>query len=208
MNAPETVAAPAKKAVEYVTVLMTDGRSVDFPKSRKTSKFVEVDEANGVATVRFDFVNGETRTFSSAQMSPATALYAMGHGLSQKLGDTYASVKDVDDMVITVDEMAAQLVSDGWRAQSEPGESANGASVVIKALAEVSGKEIPFIKAFLQGKLDKAKAAGEKLSRQDLYNSFRVPGPVADAIKRLEDAKIAKSAKVDAGSLLAEIDAG
>ena len=42
----------------------------------------------------------------------------------------------------------------------------------------------------LQGKLDAAKARGEKLSRQELYNSFRNPATKTGAIiKRLEEEK-------------------
>lgn len=210
MNSPETVVAaeakPKKTATEYVSVDMTDGRKVDFPKSRKTSKLIEVDEATGNVSVRFDFVNGQTRTFSINVLPQAVALYAAGHGIAQKLGDSYASCKEVDDMVIAVDETYEQLTKDGWRAASEPGDSAAGASIVIKAIMEATGKDIGFVKAFLQGKLDKAKVAGEKLSRQDLYNSFRVPSSkTGQIIKRLEDEKLAKSTKADANALLDEM---
>lgn len=208
MNAPETVAVeakPKKAATEYVSVKMTDGRKIDFPKSRKTSKTIEVDTQTGAVSVRFDFVNGETRTLNIGELSAETALYAAGHGISQKVGDSYASCKEVDDMVLAVDEMFAQLKTEGWRAASEPGDSTAGASIVIKALAEVTGKTIQQIKDFLQKKLDEAKAREEKLSRQDLYNSFRAPGKVADVIKRMEDEKLAKSTKADAGALLNEL---
>lgn len=205
MNSPETVVAK-KPATEYVDVTLTDGREVKFPKSRKTSKTIEVDEASGNVSVRFDFVNGQTRTFSVNALPQAVALYAAGHGIAQKLGDAYASCKEVDDMVIAVDETFEQLLKDGWRAASEPGDSAAGASIVIKAIMEATGKDIGFVKAFLQKKLDDAKTKGEKLSRQDLYNSFRVPGTkTGQIIKRLEDEKLAKSTKADANALLDEM---
>lgn len=203
---PAAEAKPKKTPTEYIKVTLTDGREVEFPKSRKTSKTIEVDEATGTVTVRFDFVNGQTRSFSVNALPAAIQLYSAGHGIAQKLGDSYASCKEVDDMVIAVDETFEQLIKDGWRAASEPGDSAAGASIVIKAIMEATGKDIAFVKAFLQKKLDDAKAKGEKLSRQDLYNSFRVPSSkTGQIIKRLEDEKLAKSTKADANALLDEM---
>ena len=88
------------------------------------------------------------------------------------------------------------------------GDSFAGTSVVIRAVAEVTGKSVEAVKTFLQGKLDAAKAKGEKLSRQELYASFRKPGTkTAAVIARLEAEDAAgKSTKVDAADLLAEIE--
>jgi len=58
------------------------------------------------------------------------------------------------------------------------------------------------VKAYLQKKLD----ADPELSRRALYDSFRVAGTKTGLIiKRLEDAKLAKNAKVDADAELADI---
>ena len=52
------------------------------------------------------------------------------------------------------------------------------------------------------------KAKGEKLSRQELYNGFRSANtPTGVVIKRLEEEKLAKSTKVNAADMLAEIGA-
>ena len=77
--------------------------------------------------------------------------------------------------------------------------------MVIKGLMEASGQTIEKVKAFLQGKLDTATAKGEKLSRQDLYNSFRNPNSeVGKIIERLEREERAKNVKLDAN---AEVEA-
>ena len=69
-------------------------------------------------------------------------------------------------------------------------------------------KRQEFVKEFLQKKLDAAKAKGEKLSRQELYNGFRSANtPTGVVIKRLEEEKLAKSTKVNAADMLAEIGA-
>lgn len=197
--------AKAKPETVYETIKMTDGREVSFAGNRKVDKTVIVGE-DGNVTVRLDFRNGETRSLSTADLARAVILQACGHGLSQKIGDNFAGVKEVDDMVLETDDMLTRLRAGDWSVQREAGDSAAGASVVIKALVEHTGKSVADIKAFLQGKLDKAKAAGQKLSRQDLYNSFRVPSsPVAGIIKRLEEERMAKSAKANAVDLLAEL---
>ena len=88
----------------------------------------------------------------------------------------------------------------------EAGESLAGASIVIRAICEATGKSISDVRAFLDGKLEAAKARGEKLTRQALYASFRNPASKTGAIiKRMEEEKASKSNAVNADDLLAEM---
>jgi hypothetical protein len=65
---------------------------------------------------------------------------------------------------------------------------------------EATGKDVATVKAYLQKKLD----ADSALTRRALYDSFRVAGTKTGVIiKRMEDAKLAKVAKVDADAELA-----
>lgn len=203
MSEAETKAAKSKAEVE--NVLMSDGRTVGFAGKRKLDKTVIV-EGDGVK-VRFDFRNGETRTVDAAELDGAVQLQAMGHGLSQKIGDECAGEEDPEDMVLAVDGMIERLKKGDWRVAREAGDSTAGGSIVVKALAEVTGKTVQQIKDFLQSKLDADKAAGGKLTRQALYASFRVPGnPVAAVIDRMEAEKRAKSSgAVSANDLLSEL---
>lgn len=194
-----------KTPTVYTDVTMSDGRVVKFAGKRKVQKDVEV-TASGDVIVRLDFVNGESRMISTAELTRELILQACGHGLSQKIGDNFAGVEQVEDMVLETDDMISRLRKGDWSVAREAGDSAAGASIVIKALMEVTGKDAATIKGFLQGKLDKAKAAGQKLSRQELYNSFRAPGtPTAPVIKRLEEERLTKSNKVSAMDLLGEL---
>jgi len=78
----------------------------------------------------------------------------------------------------------------------------SGASIVVQAICQATGKDIATVKAFLQKKLD----ADKDLSRRALYDSFRVAGTkTGQIIKALEEAKLAKTAKVDADAALSEI---
>ncbi len=205
----EIQATVAKKApTVYTDVTMEDGRVVKFAGNRKSDKTILQDAAGKAHGVRFDFANGKSLTLLFSEISEDTALYACGHGIAQKAGDEYSGVKEVDDMVLAVESIFARLRAGDWAAAREAGDSTAGASIVIRALMEVTGKPIEFIKSFLDGKLEAAKAKGEKLSRQDLYNSFRNPtSKTGIVIKRLEEEKLAKSNKVDSDALLGEMTA-
>ena len=206
MSETQTEAKVTKAATVYEDVTMTDGRVVKFPGKRNSDKTITIDEAAGTVSVRFDFRNGQTRELSSAELSPATMLRALGHGVAQKAGDEYSGVTEIDDMVLAVDEIFTRLRAGDWAVARESGDSTAGASIVIKAIMEATGKPVEFVKDFLQKKLDAAKAKGEKLSRQELYNAFRNPAtPTGKIIKRLEEEKLAKSTKVSGADLLAEM---
>ena len=209
----ETQATPEAKALKketvYEKVTMTDGRVVEFAGTRQTDKTILTDAAGTAVGVRFDCRNGETRSLMCSELTATLAAYGLGHGSAQKAGDEYSGVKEIDDIVLAVEEIFARLRAGEWGAAKSSGDSTAGASIVIKAIMEATSKDMATVKAFLQGKLDKAKAVGEKLSRQELYNSFRNPATKTGAIiKRLEEEKLAKSTKVNAGDLLGGLEAG
>lgn len=208
-----------KKKAEVTVVKMSDGREVGFAGKRKVNKETLIDESkiivdgdtvtiqDGAVSVRMDYRNGETRTYPlKAKMLPKFA----GHGGEQKYGDELASPADKplseDDMVLATDELHDQLYNKGeWRATSEGG-GVSGASVVVKAIMEASGKTLEQVKDFLQKKLDAAKAKGEKLSRKELYDSFRNPNSkVGQIVERMEKERLAKESKVNADEALAEL---
>lgn len=204
----QTAEAPAtaKKATEYTTVTMEDGREVKFAGKRKMSREVILSEDGNSVTVRFDFVNGKTLSLSSTEVPTKTALQLLGHGAAQKVGDESAGVEKVDDMVLGSEEMIKRLKAGDWFAARAAGDSFSGGSIVIKAICEATGKPIEWVKEFLQKKLDAAKEKGEKLSRADLYASFRNPASKTGAIiERLEREERSKAVKANADDLLAEM---
>ena len=201
---------------EYTEVTMSDGRKVSFAGKRKVMKETVLDEGQivvdgqlvqfgpGAVSIRMDFRNGETRLIP---LPIAFLARFAGHGGEQKFGDELATTADKplseDDMVIAIDDLNAQIQSGKWgvgRATGAGGVS--GASLVVQAICEATGKDVATVKAYLQKKLD----ADPELSRRALYDSFRVAGTKTGVIiKRLEDAKLAKNAKVDADAELADI---
>ena len=216
--ANEAVAVEPKKKAEITVVKMEDGREVSFAGKRRVNKETLIDESqiildgdtitltNGAVKVRMDFRNGKTRTLA---IPPKLLAKFAGHGGEQKYGDELASPAtepmSEDDMVLAVEDLDSRIQAGEWSVQREGGGFA-GASVVVLAIMEASGKPLEAVKAFLQGKLDSAKAAGQKLSRKELYDSFRNPNSkVGKIVKRLEDERLAKDSKVDADAALAEM---
>lgn len=218
-----------KKKAEVTVIKMSDGREVGFAGKRKVNKETIIDESkvlvdgntvtieDGAVSVRMDFRNGETRLLP---IRAAMLARFAGHGGEQKYGDELAAPADKplteEDMVLAIDELHDQLFNKGeWRATSEGG--IGGAGVVVKAIMEASrtdpndpatGKTLEQVKKFLQDKLDAAKAKGEKLSRKDLYDSFRNPNSkVGKIVERMEKERLAKESKVDADAALNELGA-
>jgi hypothetical protein len=209
-------AAVVKSKTEYTEVEMADGRKVSFAGKRKVNKETLLDESKieldgdvmqlraGAISVRMDFRNGETRTI--ALPLSLLARFA-GHGAEQKFGDELASPADKplseDDMVCAIDDLNAVVQSGSWgRGRATGGGSVSGAGIVVQAIAEATGKDVATVKAYLQKKLD----ADPELTRRALYDSFRVAGTKTGVIiKRLEEAKLAKTAKVDADAELENI---
>jgi hypothetical protein len=114
-----------------------------------------------------------------------------------------------DDMVIAIDDLNTQIQAGNWgkgRATGTGGVS--GASFVIQAIMEVTGRTLDQVKKYFADKLaaEAVKPEGERISRRDMYNAFRVAGTkTGEIIKRLEEAKLAKTAKLSADDELANI---
>jgi hypothetical protein len=207
----------AKSKTEVVAVLMEDGRSVNFAGKRKVNKETVIDESKivvdgdliqlqaGAVSVRMDFRNGATRLI--ALPLSLLAKFA-GHGGEQKFGDELASPADKplseDDMVIAIDDLNSEIQGGKWgKGRASGGGGVSGASIVVQAIMEVTGKDLATVKAFLQKKLD----ADKELTRRALYDSFRAAGTKTGVvIKRLEEAKAAKAVKIDADAALEEMD--
>lgn len=190
---------PARGDVESVE--MADGTVVNFAGKRKLIKEVVTEGKH--PGVNFYFRNGESRHF---QIPHEMLADFAAHGASQKIGDETAGLDDVEDMVVAVDDIISRLERGEWAARRATGDGFSGASVVIRAICEVTGKSVSDVKEFLQSKLDKAEASGHKLTRNMLYASFRNPETkTGSIIARLEQEKMKKDSGVSAADLLAEL---
>jgi len=206
---PETTTKATKPKVEKIAVQMTDGRTVEFPLSRKVDKTPLIENGAFVG-VRFDYVNGETRTVLLSELPTGVISQSACHGVSQKVGDSTAGAKDkemtVEDIVLTHDEMIERLRKGEWNVERATGDSMAGASIIIKALVEVTGQEAAWVKAYLENMLEEGKAGG--LTRQRMYASFRDPASeIGRVIRRLEEEKAAANAAFNADDLTAKMRA-
>lgn len=177
-----------KKETAIETVTMEDGRVVDFPGKRKLQKSTTI-TPEGKVQVRLDFRNGQTRLFTL----PDNLLSKFAaHGAEQKLGDEIAGLDELEDAVLAVDDLIDRLYNGEWSIRKE-GSGMAGASVLAKALVELTGKTTEQIRDFLRSKSQAEKVA--------LRNSAKVK-PI---VERLESEKAAKGSKVDTDALLGEL---
>lgn len=185
--------AKAAPAVEIVT--LTDGRKVEFVGKKRMLKETTIDrDADGkvtALTVRFDFKNGQTRTFDVL----ACGLWAefAGHGAEQKIGDSTAGVTDVEEMVLEVDDLIKQLASGKFYA--ERGEGFSGVPALARAVHEYQAaqgkdKTLEQVTEFV-----KSKTAAERAA-------LKLHPQIKAILDRLDAEKAARNNKVDAGALL------
>lgn len=205
-----------KKETVKEVVKMEDGRTREFAGSRKVLKETLIDESKivvegdvvqfekGAVSVRFDLRDGTTRTFA---LPAALIAQFAGHGAEQKYGDELSTTKDKPlseaDMLVALEDMDARIQKGEWRVRREGSGGVSGASTVILAIMEATGKDQATVKAFLQKKLD----SNPELTRAALYASFRSPtSQTGKIIARMEAEKAAKTKPaVDADAELAGI---
>lgn len=193
---PAPAAKPAKKEVELTPVKMDDGRIVDFSGTVKAMKSFTVVEATVVG--RIDFRNGKTVNLTVED--PDLLLVAAAHGLGQKLGDSYAALKDEDEAYQTCATLAERIARDGaagWNRPSAGGGEA-GLGLLVQALVEVTGNDAATVRAYLDTQTNEVKKA---FREQDAIVS-----PVYMRLKAERDAKKPQP-KVDTSAALAGLAA-
>jgi hypothetical protein len=217
-NDVSQAAAAKKPKTEYEAVTMSDGRVVQFPKSRSLSKqsfITGVEGYTDATAVRLDFSNGETRLVTIpgaeivAEVMAASGtetvarlqhlLKAAAHGYEQKLGDemAYTPKKDeapptVGDKIEWVDELISRLQALEWSIAREGGGGLAGAGVLVQALVALSGKTKEEIREFLKPLTKEDRAAMKRAS------------PVKEKIQEIED-EIAKKNGVDGSALVGKL---
>lgn len=177
------------------TVTMTDGRIVEFAGKRRMLKSHSVEQDKVV--VKLDFVNGETRTFS---LPPELLLKFAGHGAEQKLGDEVAGVEDVDDAVEVIDELILRLEKGEWTVarKTSGGSGLSGASILVRALVELTGKPANVIREMLSTKSQEEKMALRRNSKLL---------PIVHRLEAEKNAKKEKKSGVDSDALLDSLSA-
>ena len=115
--------------IEAASVTLEDGRAVKFGRGEKIQKTVLFDSAGDPIGVRFDGRNGKTLTAIAEDFPEKVLFAATVHGLSQKLGDEYASVETVADCWETLIGIHEQLMGGAWK-----GARADTSTVLLRAV--------------------------------------------------------------------------
>ncbi len=170
-----------KQAPVVTMVKMDDGREIGFTGDRRLNKEAVIDRATGTVAARLDFRSGETRLFT---IPAALLLDFAAHGALQKYGDATSGITDLEKMVEAVDDVDETVQSGNWNAVREStGAGMAGASILARALVEVTKQPIAAVRAHLATLTPKVKAA------------VRLDPSVAPVIKRLEAEKAERAAK-------------
>lgn len=85
-------------------------------------------------SIVFEFVNGTVLEYEIADLDMDITHRLALHGLSQKLGDSYAGAETVDEAVGTVKTLWDQLLSGVWATRAARG------GIWVEALARVTGE--------------------------------------------------------------------
>lgn len=177
----------SKSDTVYTTVVMDDGRIVEFAGKRKMLKTALVKDS--VISVRLDFLNGESRTF----VLPESMLTKFAsYGAEQKLGDEIAGLTDIDDCVLAIDDLIEHLSAGSWL-PSRGTDGLAGSSILARALHQHTGKPMADVKAFLS-----KKSMAEKLA-------LRQNAAISPIVAAIEAEKASRPSRVNTEALLQEL---
>lgn len=103
-------------------------------------------------SLTIEFANGVTKTYDVTKIPTDVQDQLMMHGLSQKVGDSYASAETVEDAIEAAEDVFHNLVSGQWNAK---GGGTGG--ILAEALAAAQGVSLEEAKAVVLALDDKAK---------------------------------------------------
>jgi len=152
-------------------------------------------EDESAAGVVLQFPDGTKAACNLEDLSPEMVTRLAVHGLSQKLGDSYAGAASEENPLAyaksRVNDVLAQLASGDWRVTGEGGPKV---TLLARALARATGKDLSDCVAVIaahDGDEDEGKAFKKTLRGQPAIKE-------ATAAIKLEDAQ--KAAKKTAGA--------
>lgn len=144
------------------------------------------------------FPNGKTAAVILNELPPAIITRLAVHGLSQKLGDSYASAGKAENplgfAIGRVEDVMTQLMAGDWRVTG--GEAGPRVTLLARALARATGNSVEDAVAVIQDKADSLD--------EDAYKAWTKALNAQAAIKKakaeikLEDAQAA-AAKAPTG---------
>lgn len=92
--------------------------------------------------VDFDFVDGTSLGIALSDLPEEIVKNLALHGLSQKVGDSYAGTETVEDAISQANGVAARLKAGDWKAAREGGGGRPKITLIVEALHRATGKEL------------------------------------------------------------------
>jgi hypothetical protein len=163
----ETMMDIIKDDLGNLVIKFNDGEVLNFgggkrPDGRKrpdvkAHKKVDLD----LHCVTWYFANGATRTAKlDTYAGGIQASFAL-HGISQKLGDCYASSDDADAALAAWDELQEQLLGGAWEKPTRAGSGGSDGGLLAQAVAQVLGCSVKDAKEALDAMSAKERKAME-----------------------------------------------
>jgi hypothetical protein len=203
-NQATSTTSPASNVVTMLDPSTPFGTSVDFGAKNKTRTIVQVvgtGEAGQESKVSmfWAFRNGKVSEFTFPFSFPESGLSLtptiMANGIQQKVGDTYSSVLDPDDIQMVVDMTIDNIKAGRWSRGATPGIPGLSGDL-IEAVRRAFAKNLPEFADEITGR-EKAKEylKAKYNSVLDLEASLRVPtgDAAADAERIAKADKLSKS---------------
>ena len=150
--------------------------------TEEKTKFSDKEYDLDTGVVSFTFGNGTTLELDANELSPEMQKQLMLHGISQKVGDSYAGAKgDFAKAIDAAKGVIDQLTQGIWRAARGEGEARPRLGELAEAIARIKGVD-----------RDKAMAAVEKAT-DDQRKQWRGNAKVRHVIAQIRAEAAAKA---------------
>lgn len=126
----------------------------------KAKKVVDLEAGN----IRFDFANGESIVVNPAEYDSAIQKQGLLHGISQKIGDSYASAETAEEAYAAAKAVVAGLIEGKWTTRTVGESSGGSVTMLVEALYRVTKSDGRSMEACAEliGEMDDAQVEGLK----------------------------------------------
>lgn len=136
--------------------------------------------------VQFDFIGGDTIGIDISQLNDETIKSAILHGLSQKIGDSYAGAESIVEATAAAEAVIRNLVAGQWNAKASRGGN------IIEALHRVTKQPVEECQD-VWAKMDDAKKA-------ELRKHVGIKAALAEIAMEQAAAKLEAAGHADEGA--------
>lgn len=154
--------------------------------------------ADDFTTVTFDFKNPAESSVKVVldDLPEEIIAHAAAHGISQKLGDSYASADNPQDAFERFTKVLEELQQGNWSAPRQSGGGGARSVLVVEALARIAGKSLEEAQTVWDGLDDEKKKA------------VRAAADVKVAIAEIKAERAKAEAQKDGAQSVADLLAG